>query len=114
MQVPRRGSCGASAKTREPARAYVIGEAENVRAVRALSIIVVERTLDIITVVVMLMIKLPFIDAPGWARGQEPEARGPALFLGLGSLGLAVLLATLSAARERAIGLVGWGVCSLL
>jgi len=87
----------------ELARAYVIGEVENVSAARALSTIVVERTLDIITVVAFLMVTLPFIDAPGWARG-------PALLLGLGFLGLAVLLATLSAARERAMGLVSWAV----
>lgn len=87
----------------ELARAYVIGQVENVSAAHALSTIVVERTLDTITVVAFLMVTLPFIDAPGWARG-------PALLLGLGFLGLAVLLATLSAARERAMGLVGWAV----
>jgi len=87
----------------ELARAYVIGEVENVSAAQALSTIVIERTLDTITVVAMLMVTLPFIDAPGWARG-------PAVFVGLGFLGLAVLLATLSAARERAMGLVGWAV----
>ena len=84
-------------------RAYLIGEAEKVSAAHALSTIVVERTLDTITVVVFLMVTLPFIDAPGWARG-------PVLFLGLGFLGLAALLATLSAARGRAMALVGWGV----
>jgi len=87
----------------ELARAYVIGEVENVSTAHALSTIVVERTLDTITVVAFLMVTLPFIDAPGWARG-------PALLLGLGFLGLAVLLATLSAARERAMRLVGWVV----
>jgi len=73
--------------------------AEEVSAAHALSTIVVERMLDTITVVALLMVTLPFIDAPGWARG-------PALFLGLGFLGLAVLLAALSAARERAMALV--------
>ncbi len=87
----------------ELARAYVIGEVENVSAAHALSTIVVERTLDTITVVAMLMVTLPFIDAPGWATG-------PAVFLGVGFLSLAVLLATLSAARDRAMGLVSWGV----
>jgi uncharacterized protein (TIRG00374 family) len=87
----------------ELARAYVIGEAESVSAVHALSTILVERTLDTITVVAMLTVTLPFIDAPGWARG-------PAVFVGLGFLGLAVVLATLSAARERAMRLVGWAV----
>lgn len=87
----------------ELVRAHLIGEAENVGTARALSTIVVERTLDTLTVVAFLMITLPFIDAPDWAKG-------PALFLGLAFLGLAVLLAIVSAARERAMALVGWGV----
>ncbi len=87
----------------ELARAYLIGKAENVSAARALSTVVVERTLDTLTVVALLMITLPFIDAPGWAKG-------PALLLGLVFLGLAVLLATLSADRERVMRLVAWGV----
>jgi hypothetical protein len=87
----------------ELARAYVIGQAEKVSTVHALSTIVVERTLDTITVVVFLMITLPFIDAPAWASG-------PALLLGLAFLGLAVLLATLSVARARAMALVDWSV----
>jgi uncharacterized protein (TIRG00374 family) len=87
----------------ELVRAYLIGEVEKVSAAHALSTIVVERTLDIITVVALLVVTLPFVDAPGWATG-------PALFLGVGFLGLAVLLATLSAARERAMALVGWAV----
>lgn len=87
----------------ELVRAYLIGEAEDVSAAHALSTIVVERTLDTLTVVAFLMITLPFIDAPGWAKG-------PALFLGLGFLGLAVLLAIVSAARGPALALVAWGV----
>jgi uncharacterized protein (TIRG00374 family) len=87
----------------EFARAYLIGEAEQISAARALSTLVIERTLDTVTVVVLLRVTLPFIDAPAWARG-------PALFLGLGFLGVAVLLATLSAARARAMRLVGWAV----
>jgi len=84
----------------EFARAYLIGEAEeDVRAPHALSTIVVERTLDTLTVVAMLLVTLPFIDAPGWARG-------PALFFGLGVLVLAVALALVSTARERAVAIV--------
>jgi uncharacterized protein (TIRG00374 family) len=87
----------------ELARAYLIGEAEQLSTARALSSIVVERTLDTVTVVALLMVTLPFIDAPAWARG-------PALLVGLGFLILAVLLATLSAARARAMRVVGWAV----
>ena len=82
----------------EFARAYVIGEAEQVSTAHALSTIVVERTLDTITVVALLMITVPFVDAPGWVDG--------AAFLGLGFVALAFLLAIVSAARERALALV--------
>ncbi|MBI4570463.1 MAG: flippase-like domain-containing protein, partial [Chloroflexi bacterium] len=82
----------------EFARAYVIGEAEQVSTAHALSTIVVERTLDTITVVALLMITVPFVDAPGWVDG--------AAFLGLGFVALAFLLAVVSAARERALALV--------
>ena len=83
----------------ELARAYVIGEAEDVSSAHALSTIVVERTLDTLTVVALLLITIPFIDAPDWVKG-------PAVLVGLGFLGLAVLLAAVSAAQERAMALV--------
>ncbi len=87
----------------ELARAYLIGEAEDVSSAHALSTIVVERTLDTLTVVALLLITIPFIDAPDWVKG-------PAVLVGLGFLGLAVLLAAVSAAQERAMALVSWGV----
>ncbi len=87
----------------EFARAYAIAKAENVSRVRALSTIVVERVLDIVTVVVLLMVTLPFIEAPAWTNG-------PPLFLGLGFLVLAAVLAILSASRVRVMPLVVWAV----
>ena len=87
----------------ELARAYVIGEAEDVSSAHALSTIVVERTLDTLTVVALLLITIPFIDAPDWVKG-------PAVLVGLGFLGLAVLLAAVSAAQERAMALVSRAV----
>lgn len=87
----------------EVVRAYAIRETEQVSVAHALSTILVERTLDTLTVVAILMITLPFIDAPGWARG-------PMLLVGLGFLLLALLLAALSAAREGAMRAVSWGV----
>ncbi len=87
----------------EFARAYVIRETESVSGARALSTIVVERVLDTVTVVALLMLTLPFIDAPAWANG-------PPLFLGLGFLGLAGLLAIVSASRGRVMSLVAWAV----
>jgi uncharacterized protein (TIRG00374 family) len=81
----------------ELVRAYLIGETERVSAAHALSTIVVERVLDVLTVVLMLVLLLPFIDAPAWATG-------PALVAGVIFLALAVALATLSLARQWALG----------
>lgn len=87
----------------ELVRAYLIGEVEQVSAAHALSTIVVERVLDVLTVVLMLVLLLPFIDAPAWAARS-------ALVAGVAFLVLAVLLATLSLARSWALGVVDWGV----
>jgi uncharacterized protein (TIRG00374 family) len=83
----------------ELGRVYLICETEDLSAGHALSSIVVERTLDTLTIVALLIVTLPFIDAPAWARG-------PALLVGVGFLALAVLLATVSAADERAMALL--------
>jgi hypothetical protein len=84
----------------ELVRAYLIGEAERVSAVHALSTIVVERVLDVLMVVLMLILLLPFIDMPAWAAT-------PALVAGVVFLVLAVLLATLSLARRWALTVDG-------
>ena len=76
----------------ELGRSYLLSRKEDLHVGRVLSSVVVERTLDTITVVVLLIAILPFIDAPAWARG-------PALLVGLGFLAIAVLLA--AAARWR-------------
>lgn len=86
----------------ELVRAYLIGGSERVSTARVLSTIVVERVLDTLTVVLMLVLLLPFIDAPAWAMG-------PALVAGVVFLVLAVLLATLSLARSWALGVVDRG-----
>jgi len=85
----------------ELVRAYLIGEAEGVSAAHAVSTIVVERVLDVLTVVLMLVLLLPFIDMPAWAAT-------PALVAGVVFLVLAVLLATLSLAREWALAAADW------
>ncbi len=84
-------------------RAYLIGEAQRVSTAHALSTIVVERVLDVLTVVLMIVLLLPFIDVPAWVMG-------PALVAGVVFLVLAVLLATLSLARRWALHVVEWGV----
>jgi len=86
----------------ELVRAYLIGEAERVSAVHALSTIAVERVLDVLTVVLTLVLLLPFIDVPAWAAT-------PALVAGAVFLVLAVLMATLSLARRWAMGVVDYG-----
>ena len=84
----------------ELGRTYLICETEDVRAGHALSTIIVERTLDTLTVVAILLVTLPFIDAPSWTRG-------PALaIVGIGFLSLAVILAAISAAHEWTMSLV--------
>ena len=85
----------------ELVRAYLIGEAEGVSAAHAVSTIVVERVLDVLTVVLMLVLLLPFIDMPAWAAT-------PALVAGVVFLVLAVLLATLSRARQWALAAADW------
>ena len=85
----------------ELARVYVVRKAENVSGAHVLSTVVVERVLDTLTVVALLMVTLPFIEAPAWAKG-------PPLLLGLGALGLAAVLAILSASRVRVMPLVAW------
>ena len=84
----------------ELGRAYLICDTEDVSSGQALSTIVIERTLDTLTLVALLLVTLPFIDAPSWTRG-------PALvFVSLGFLALAVGLAAMSAAQERTMTLV--------
>jgi hypothetical protein len=85
----------------ELVRAYLIGDGERVSTAHALSTIVVERVLDVLTVVLMLVLLLPFVDMPAWAAT-------PALVAGVGFLVLAVLLATLSLARQWALAIVDW------
>jgi uncharacterized protein (TIRG00374 family) len=85
----------------ELVRAYLIGDGERVSTAHALSTIVVERVLDVLTVVLMLVLLLPFVDMPAWAAT-------PALVAGVGFLVLAVLLATLSLARQWALTIVDW------
>ncbi len=84
----------------ELARASLICHKQSVDAGHATSTIVIERTLDTITVVGLLAIILPFIDAPAWARG-------PAILLGICFLFFAVILAVTSFAENRALLITG-------
>jgi len=83
----------------ELGRAYLFARKEQPHVGRVLSTIVIERTLDTITVVVLLMCILPFIDAPAWARG-------PAILVGLAFLLFAVALAAAARWRGPATSLI--------
>ena len=80
----------------ELGRAYLIAKSENVDYAQALSTILVERVLDILVLFGILLVLLPFVDEPPWATGS-------AVILGLVTLGLAVLLATVGSSRQLAL-----------
>jgi len=80
----------------ELGRAYLIGKSENVDYAQALTTIFVERVLDILVLFGLLLVLLPLVDEPRWATGS-------AVVLGLGTLGLAVLLATVGSFRQLAL-----------
>lgn len=72
------------------ARAYLLGELEGIRKSRTLSTVVVERMIDILTLVLLLLLLIPFIDVPSWA--SLPAATLGVAFLFLGGLMLAAVL----------------------
>lgn len=80
----------------ELGRAFLIGKIENVDYAQALATIFVERLLDILVLFGLLLILLPLVNEPRWATGS-------AVFLGLGTLGVAALLATVGSARQFAV-----------
>ncbi|MFO7742438.1 MAG: lysylphosphatidylglycerol synthase transmembrane domain-containing protein [Anaerolineae bacterium] len=73
----------------DPARAVAVGLDGKVKISAALSTIVVERVLDMLTVVLLLAVTLPFVGETGWAR----RAGLLGGLLGLGSLAALVALA---------------------
>jgi len=79
------------------ARAYLLGTIEKIPVARSLSTVVVERALDGLTVVVFLVIMLPFIPA----LPQEYKTAG--LILGVTGLVVLVALAIISLQRERGV-----------
>jgi len=71
----------------EIARVFLIDELEKTGKIRAAASAAVERVLDVLAMMVLLIALFPFIDEPGWATG-------PALVLGAGVIiGFVVLLA---------------------
>ena len=76
------------ARLGEVARAYVIGESENVSKSLAFSTIVVEKVLDVLTLLLLLVLLLPFVPLPSWIQ-QSALVMAP-VFLCLFAIILAV------------------------
>ncbi len=85
------------ARLGDVARAYLLGTIEKIPVARALSTVVVERALDGLTVVLLLIVLLPFIpNIPSdWVNGG--------LLLGAIGIGALVVLAVISLQRERGV-----------
>ena len=88
------------ARLGDPARAVLANQLENVRTAHALATVIIERLLDVITLLVFLLLILPFVSLPEWLAGS-------AAVVGLGSVcGFAALL-VLGRYRERFLPAVG-------
>ncbi|MBM3189904.1 MAG: flippase-like domain-containing protein, partial [Chloroflexi bacterium] len=84
------------AKAGEVVRAYLVGNVLSGGIGQAASTLLIERLLDVLTVVVLLVILIPFVELPAWA------ARGGLLFGTLALLGTATLV-VLSRFGERGL-----------
>jgi uncharacterized protein (TIRG00374 family) len=87
------------ARLGEVARAYVIGVSENVSKSLAFSTIVVEKILDVLTLLLFLVLLLPLVPLPSWIR-QSALVMAP-IFLCL----FAIILA-LAYQRKRTLAVV--------
>lgn len=82
------------------ARPYLLGTIEKIPVARAYSTVVVERAMDGLTVVLLLLVLLPFIP------NIPPEWVNSGLVLGAVGVTALVILALLSLQRERGIALL--------
>jgi uncharacterized protein (TIRG00374 family) len=85
----------------DPARAVAIGLDGKVKISAALSTVVVERVLDMLTVVLLLAMTVPFVGEAGWTRRAG-------LFGGVIGLVVMALLVALAAHPEWGRQAVGW------
>lgn len=74
-------------------RAYLLSELEGISATRSLSTVVVERIVDVLTLLALLLVIAPFVDIPGWART-------PSMLLAAGVGALAIMLVLASHRRS--------------
>jgi uncharacterized protein (TIRG00374 family) len=84
-------------------RAYLLSEVEGISATRTLSTIVVERVLDVITLLLFLLILVPFVDIPS-------RARWSAAILAAVVSTVAITLIILSRRRGVAMRLLDFGL----
>lgn len=87
------------ARLGDPARAVLAGEAPGVSVAQALATVVVERLLDVLTLLVFLLLLLPFTGIPEWLWTS-------AAVVGLASVVAFVVLLILGRRRERLLPLV--------
>jgi uncharacterized protein (TIRG00374 family) len=87
------------ARLGELARAYVIGEIEDVSKSLALSTIIVEKILDVLTLLLFLVLLLPFVSLPSWVRRT-------ALIMAPVFVCLFAIIVALTYQRQRTLGLV--------
>lgn len=92
----------------DPARAVAIGLDGKVKISTALTTVVVERVLDMLTVVILLAVTLPFVGNAGWTGDAGLVGAG----LGLAALAVLILLAVRPdwsrKVLERVLELVPW------
>jgi uncharacterized protein (TIRG00374 family) len=87
------------ARLGELARVYVIGESENLSKSLALSTIVVEKVLDVLTLLLFLVLLLPFVALPPWIQQS-------AMLLGPVFVALFLLILALAYQRKRTLTLI--------
>lgn len=80
-------------------RAYLLSELEKISATRSLSTVVVERILDVLTLLVILLALTLFIDVPSWART-------PSIVLGTASVSVAGGMVLAALRRAWAVSVV--------
>jgi hypothetical protein len=84
----------------DPARAVAIGLGGDVKISSALSTVVIERVLDMLTVVVLLAVTVPFVGNAGWTREAGILGAG----LGVAAMALMILLALRPGWARRWLG----------
>jgi uncharacterized protein (TIRG00374 family) len=101
------------ARLGDVARAYLIGDTEEVSRAAAFSTIVTERVLDALSAVIALLVVMIFVDFPPPSPDAGPEAQafhwvvsyGPYI-VGAAGLALVVILAILSRVKEQTLALL--------